>query len=72
MIRYLLKMKFLEVFMDNYRMMYYTLFNAITKAIEAQAESNYGISMNILMTAQQDTEKIFMNVDKTDEVRRKQ
>jgi hypothetical protein len=41
--------------------MYYILFNAITNAIEAQAAGNYEMAMKILITAQQNTEDIFMS-----------
>lgn len=46
--------------MDDYRMMYYILFNAITNAIKAQAESDYGLAMKILIKAQQNAEEIFI------------
>jgi hypothetical protein len=50
--------------MDNYKIMYYILFNAITSAIEAQAEGSYGMVMKILMTAQQNAEDIFISGQK--------
>ena len=54
-------MKSAEVFMDNYKNMYYVLFNTITNAIEAQASKNYELAIKILMTAQENTEEIFIN-----------
>ena len=46
--------------MNNYRLMYYILFNAITNALEAQKEGNYVMVNNILITAQQNTEDIYL------------
>ncbi len=47
--------------MDNDKIMYYILFNAITRAIEAQAEENDGMAIRILMTAQRNAEEVFIN-----------
>ena len=47
--------------MDNYKFMYYILFNAITNAIKAQTENSYDIAMEILLTAQQNAEEIFIS-----------
>jgi C4-dicarboxylate-specific signal transduction histidine kinase len=50
--------------MDNYKAMYYILFNAITNAIEAQADSNYETAMKILIKAQQNAEEVFISGQK--------
>lgn len=46
--------------MDNYKTMYYILFNAITNAVEAQKKGNYETAIKILISAQQDSEEIFI------------
>ena len=44
-----------------YRKMYYTLFNAVTDALEAMEQQNYGQARELLMAAQQQSEEIFMD-----------
>lgn len=46
--------------MDIYKTMYFILFNAITTAIEAQKKGNYETAVKILISAQQNSEKIFI------------
>ena len=50
--------------MENYRMMYYILFNAITNALAAQAEGNDELVRKILITAQQNAEEIYVADEK--------
>ncbi len=59
-------MKFLEAIMDTYRMIYHILFNAITNAIEIHNRGNYEMAIKILMTAQQNTEKILIGESATE------
>ena len=47
--------------MENYKQMYYTLFNAVSKAIEHIENANYGIAKTELIEAQQKTEEIFIS-----------
>ena len=47
--------------MENYKQMYYTLFNAVTKAIESIENANYGSAKAELIQAQQRTEEIFIS-----------
>lgn len=56
-------MKFWRVFMDTYQTMYFILFNAITNAIEAQSRGNYEMAVNILISAQQNSEEIFVELN---------
>ena len=44
-----------------YRKMYYTLFNAITDALEAMEQQNYGQARAVLMAAQQQSEEIYLD-----------
>ncbi len=46
-----------------YQKMYYTLFNAVTDALRAMEENNYGIAQQILKTAQQQAEEIFLDTE---------
>ena len=43
-----------------YRKMYYTLFNAITDALEELECANYGTAKQRLIRAQQDTEEMYL------------
>lgn len=46
-----------------YRKMYYTLFNAITDALEAMEQQNYGQARARLIAAQQQSEEIYLDGD---------
>ena len=50
-----------------YRKMYYTLFNAITDALEAMEQQNYGQTRALLVAAQQQSEEIFMDSDEDED-----
>ncbi len=49
--------------MDTYQTMYFILFNAITNAIEAQSRGNYEMPVNIIISAQQNSEEIFVELN---------
>ena len=44
----------------NYEKMYHLLFNAITDALEQMEKQNLGSAKDLLTTAQQQTEEIYM------------
>ena len=44
----------------NYEKMYHLLFNAITDALEQMEKKNLGSAKDLLTTAQQKTEEIYM------------
>ena len=44
----------------NYEKMYHLLFNAITDALEQMEKQNHGSAKDLLTTAQQKTEEIYM------------
>ena len=44
----------------NYDKMYHLLFNAITDALEQMEKQNLGSAKDLLTTAQQKTEEIYM------------
>ena len=44
----------------NYQKMYHLLFNAITDALEQMEKQNLGSAKDLLTTAQQKTEEIYM------------
>ena len=44
----------------NYEKMYHLLFNAITDALEQMEKQNLGSAKDLLTTAQQKTEEIYM------------
>ena len=46
--------------MTDYQKMYLTLFNAITDALEQMEKQNLGSAKDLLTTAQQKTEEIYM------------
>ena len=46
-----------------YRKMYYTLFNAITDALEAMEQQNYGQARARLIATQQQSEEIYLDGD---------
>ena len=47
----------------DYRKMYFTLFHAITDAIQNIEQQNYGEAMKILVKGQQDAEDIFIETE---------
>ena len=51
--------------MADYEKMYSTLFNAITDALKNMEQQNYGCAKEILIRAQQDTEKQYMSEKQT-------
>ena len=44
----------------NYEKMYHLLFNAITDALEQMEKQNLGSAKDLLTTAQQKTEELYM------------
>ncbi len=46
--------------MTDYEKLYHLLFNAITDALEQMQKQNYGDARDLLVTAQQQTEEIYM------------
>ena len=46
--------------MPDYQKMYFTLFNAITDAVESMKQQNYGEAKKILILAQQEAEEIYI------------
>ena len=46
--------------MEEYKKMYLLLFNAITDALEQMEKQNYGTAKDLLITAQQKAEEIYM------------
>ena len=44
-----------------YKKLYFTLFNAITDALDAMKEQNFGTAQNILRAAQQKAEDIYLD-----------
>ena len=44
----------------NYEKLYHLLFNAITDALEQMEKQNYGSAKDLLITAQQKTEEIYI------------
>jgi len=44
-----------------YQKMYYKLFNAMTDALQAMEAQNYGVAREIIETAQQQAEEIFLD-----------
>lgn len=47
--------------MADYEKMYSTLFNAITDALKSMEQQNLGTAKDILIRAQQETEKQYMS-----------
>ena len=45
----------------NFEKLYFTLFNAITDALEDLEKQNYGIARERLITAQQQTEELYIS-----------
>ena len=52
--------------MPNFEEMYYTLFRAITKAIESIDDANYGTARDLLIQAQQQTEEVYISAEESD------
>lgn len=46
--------------MTDYKKMYTTLFNAVTDALEKMEVQNYGDAKELLISAQQKTEEIYI------------
>lgn len=44
-----------------YKKMYYHLFNAVSDALEALAQKNYGQAETLLKTAQQASEEVYLS-----------
>ena len=44
----------------DYKKLYFHLFNAVTDALHAIEQQNYGQASAILITAQQETEEMYM------------
>ncbi len=51
--------------MDEYKAMYLLLFNAITDALAELENTNYGKTKDILITAQQQAEEIYLHNDES-------
>ena len=49
--------------MPDYQKMYTTLFNAITDALEEIQKQNIGLAQDRLITAQQQTEEIYIRAE---------
>lgn len=49
--------------MPDYREMYYTLFNAVTDALEQLQQLNVGEAKALLCQAQQKTEALYIGTD---------
>lgn len=45
----------------DYRNLYFHLFNAVTDALQAIEQQNYGQASAILITAQQETEEMYLD-----------
>ena len=46
--------------MQIYKEMYYHLFNAMTDALALMEQQNYGMAVQRLMQAQQETEELYL------------
>ena len=49
--------------MQTFEQMYFTLFTAISKAIENIEEANYGTAKELLICAQQQAEEIYISAE---------
>ena len=47
----------------DYEKLYHLLFNAITDALEQMEKQNYGTAKDLLITAQQKAEEIYMSAE---------
>ena len=45
----------------DYSKLYFHLFNAVTDALQAMEQQNYGQASSILMSAQQETEEMYLD-----------
>ena len=45
----------------DYKKLYFYLFNAVTDALQAIEQQNYGQASAILMAAQQETEEMYLD-----------
>ena len=45
----------------DYKKLYFHLFNAVTDALQAMEQQNYGQASSILMSAQQETEEMYLD-----------
>lgn len=52
---------------NPYKKMYTSLFNAITDALEYMERGMYPTAINLLKTAQCDTEELYLDWDESDE-----
>ena len=50
----------------DYKKLYFHLFNTITDALQAIEQQNYGQASHLLITAQQETEEMYMDEDDED------
>ena len=46
----------------DYQQLYHRLFNGITDALEAMQRQDFGLARNILISAQCDTEDLYINM----------
>ena len=53
--------------MNEYKVMYLTLFNAVTDALAELENANYGKTKDILITAQQQAEDIYIRKNESSE-----
>ena len=44
----------------DYKKLYFRLFNAVTDALQAMEQQNYGQASTILISAQQETEEMYL------------
>ena len=47
----------------DYKKLYFHLFNAVTDALQAMEQQNYGQATQLLIAAQQETEEMYMDED---------
>ena len=47
----------------EYKKLYHLLFNAITDALEQMEQQNYGSAKDLLITAQQEAEDIYITAE---------
>ena len=45
----------------DYKKLYFHLFNAVTDSLQAMEQQNYGQASSILMSAQQETEEMYLD-----------
>ena len=53
--------------MEIYKKMYYRLFNAITDALAALEQQNFGTAAEVLQQAQIDSEELYLDAEDEDE-----